>query len=68
MSVDAEIETFLRCHLDSIFANNLAEYHVTTAEDLTLYEWCFTAVAPHRLHADGPDRHTLTANPAIRQN
>ena len=54
MSADAEIEPFLRRHLDSVFANNLAEYHASTAEDLTLYEWCFTAVAPRWLRADDP--------------
>ena len=52
MSTAYEIETFLRRHLDSVFANDVAEYHATTDEDLTLYEWCFTAVAPRRLRAD----------------
>ena len=54
MSDTSEIESFLRRHLHSVFANDVADYHATTAEDLTLYEWCFTAVAPRRLRADGP--------------
>ena len=41
-------------HLDSVYANDVVGYHATTAEDLTLYEWCFTSVAPRRLRADGP--------------
>jgi hypothetical protein len=75
MSVHSEIEAFLRRHLDSVFANDVAEYHTTTAEDLTLYEWCFTPVAPRRVRADDPDQphrylwdYILTASPAIRQN
>lgn len=41
-----EIETFLRRHLQGIMENDLAAYHATTSEDLTLYEWWVT---PHRL-------------------
>ena len=65
MSADTEIEAFLRRHRDSVFANDVAEYHATTDENLTLYEWSFTAVAPRRLRADGPDQHMLTANASI---
>ena len=54
MSAEAEFEAFLHRHLDSVFANDVADYHATTDENLTLYEWCFTAVAPRRLRADGP--------------
>ena len=56
MPDDKDIETFVRRHLDSVFANDVADYHATTGEDLTLYEWCFTAVAPRRLCAHGPDQ------------
>lgn len=41
-----EIKTFLLRHLQSIADNDLEEYHRTTSEDLTLYEWYIT---PHRL-------------------
>ena len=46
MAADTEIEAFLRRHLDAVFANHVVEYHATTAEDLTLYEWFVT---PHRI-------------------
>ena len=39
MSADTEIEAFLRRHLNSVFANDVADYQATTGEDLTLYEW-----------------------------
>jgi hypothetical protein len=42
MSPDSEIKTFLDHHLKSIFANDVAAYHATTAADLTLYEWYVT--------------------------
>ena len=56
-----EIETFLRRHLQAIQENDLAGYHETTAEDLTLYEWWVT---PHRL--DGLPFHEfmMTENAA----
>lgn len=41
-----EISTLLLRHLQSIQENDLAAYHATTSEDLTLYEWWVT---PHRL-------------------
>jgi len=41
MSAFSELEHFLRRHLDSVFANDVAGYHATTAEDLTLYGWSF---------------------------
>ena len=44
--MDNEIHKFLLKHLHSIQENNIPEYHETTAEDLTLYEWWIT---PHRL-------------------
>jgi len=56
-----EIEAFLRRHLQGIVENDMASYHETTAEDLTLYEWWVT---PHRL--DGLPFHEfmMTANEA----
>ncbi len=56
MSADTEAEAFLRRHLDSVFNNDVVEYHATTTEELTLYAWCLTAVAPRGLRVDGPDR------------
>ena len=53
MSADTEIEAFPHRHLNSVFANDVADCHATTAEDLTLYEWCFTPVAPRWLRTDG---------------
>ena len=38
MTSTSEVDAFLRRHLDSVFANDVAEYHATTTEDLTLYE------------------------------
>ena len=35
MSVDAEVEAFPRRHLDWVSSINVADYHATTAEDLT---------------------------------
>ena len=54
-----EIYEFLLKHLHSIQENNIHEYHETTAEDLTLYEWWVT---PHRL--DGLPFHEfmMTSN------
>ena len=46
MENNEEIRTFLLRHLQSIADNNLQEYHRTTSDDLTLYEWYIT---PHRL-------------------
>jgi hypothetical protein len=57
--MDHEIREFLLKHLSSIQENNIPEYHETTAEDLTLYEWWVT---PHRL--DGLPFHEfmMTSN------
>ena len=44
--MESEITTFLLRHLQSIRENDLAAYHATTSDDLTLYEWWVT---PHRL-------------------
>jgi len=56
---DPEVLAFLQKHLKSIQDNDLDAYHVTTAEDLTLYEWWIT---PHRI--DGIPFHDfmMTAN------
>jgi hypothetical protein len=57
--MDHEVHEFLLKHLHSIQENNISEYHETTAEDLTLYEWWVT---PHRL--DGLPFHEfmMTSN------
>lgn len=57
--MDQEIHEFLLKHLNGIMKNDIASYHETTAEDLTLYEWW---VAPHRL--DGLPFHEfmMTSN------
>ena len=59
--MDEEIHDFLLKHLKGIQENDIASYHETTAEDLTLYEWWVT---PHRL--DGLPFHEfmMTANAA----
>ena len=46
MSHDPEILEFLHRHLNAVYQNDLQDYHATTGEDLTLYEWWVT---PHRL-------------------
>lgn len=46
MSHDPEILEFLLRHLNAVYQNSLQDYHATTGEDLTLYEWWVT---PHRL-------------------
>lgn len=57
--MDQEIHNFLLKHLNGIMQNDIASYHETTAEELTLYEWWVT---PHRL--DGLPFHEfmMTAN------
>jgi len=57
--MDSEVHDFLLKHLQGIMTNDIASYHETTAEDLTLYEWWVT---PHRL--DGLPFHEfmMTAN------
>jgi len=54
-----EIQEFLLKHLGGIMSNDIASYHETTSEDLTLYEWWVT---PHRL--DGLPFHEfmMTSN------
>ena len=57
--MDNEVHEFLLKHLNGIMSNDIASYHETTAEELTLYEWWVT---PHRL--DGLPFHEfmMTAN------
>ena len=57
--MDSEVHEFLLKHLGGIMNNDIASYHETTAEDLTLYEWWVT---PHRL--DGLPFHEfmMTSN------
>src|SRR5688572_5552461 len=57
--MDQEIHEFLLKHLNGIMKNDIASYHETTAEDLTLYEWWVT---PQRL--DGLPFHEfmMTSN------
>lgn len=59
--MDSEIHDFLLKHLQGIMNNDIASYHETTAEDLTLYEWWVT---PHRI--DGLPFHEfmMTSNAA----
>ncbi len=55
--MDTEIHEFLLKHLNGIMKNDIASYHETTSEDLTLYEWWVT---PHRL--DGLPFHEFMMN------
>jgi hypothetical protein len=55
--MDKEIHEFLLKHLQGIMQNDIASYHETTSEDLTLYEWWVT---PHRL--DGLPFHEFMMN------
>jgi len=57
--MDNEIHEFLLKHLRSIQENNIPEYHETTAEDLTLYEWWIT---PHRLDGIPFHEFMMTSN------
>jgi hypothetical protein len=57
--MDNEIQEFLLKHLHSIQENNISEYHETTAEDLTLYEWWVT---PHRLGGISFHEFMMTSN------
>jgi hypothetical protein len=45
----SEVREFLERHLASIFASDLATYHATTAEDLTIYD----GYRSRSLHTDG---------------
>ena len=60
--MDQEVHEFLLKHLSVIMSNDIASYHETTAEDLTLYEWWVT---PHRL--DGLPFHEfmMTSNDSL---
>ncbi|MBI3362376.1 MAG: nuclear transport factor 2 family protein [Chloroflexi bacterium] len=62
MTDHAEVEAFLRRHLDAVFADNVEEYHATTSDDLTLYEWFVT---PHRI--DGLPFHDFQMSEAARR-
>jgi hypothetical protein len=55
--MDKEVYEFLLRHLQGIMENDIASYHETTAEDLTLYEWWVT---PQRL--DGLPFHEFMMN------
>ena len=55
--MDSEIHEFLLRHLQGIQENNISEYHETTSEELTLYEWWVT---PQRL--DGLPFHEFMMN------
>lgn len=57
--MEKEIHEFLLKHLQGIMKNDIASYHETTSENLTLYEWWVT---PHRL--DGLPFHEfmMTSN------
>lgn len=55
--MDKEIHEFLLKHLNGIMQNDIASYHETTSEDLTLYEWWVT---PQRL--DGLPFHEFMMN------
>jgi hypothetical protein len=57
--MDNEIHEFLLKHLHSIQENNIPEYHETTADDLTLYEWWVT---PHRLDGIPFHEFMMTSN------
>ena len=55
--MDQEVLDFLLKHLKGIQQNDVASYHETTAEDLTLYEWWVT---PYRI--DGLPFHEFMMN------
>jgi hypothetical protein len=57
--MDNEVHEFLLKHLHSIQENNIPEYHETTADDLTLYEWWVT---PHRLDGLSFHEFMMTSN------
>ena len=57
--MDNEVHDFLLKHLNGIMQNDIASYHETTAEELTLYEWWVT---PHRLDALPFHEFMMTAN------
>jgi hypothetical protein len=57
----SEIRAFVERHLQAIFANDLATYHATAGEDLTLYEWYIT---PQRI--DGLPFHDFMMTESAR--
>ena len=59
MPSEQEIRDFLLLHLSTIFQNDIENYHATTGEDLTLYEWWVT---PHRI--DGLPFHDFMMSEA----
>ncbi|MCK6566580.1 MAG: nuclear transport factor 2 family protein [Anaerolineales bacterium] len=59
VAMDEEVREFLLKHLQGIMNNDIASYHETTAEDLTLYEWWVT---PHRLNGLPFHEFMMTAN------
>jgi ketosteroid isomerase-like protein len=59
--MDEEVHNFLLQHLKDIQENDIAGYYMTTAEDLTLYEWWVT---PHRLDGIPFHEFMMTANAA----
>ena len=61
MPPDQEILQCLIQHLSSIMENNVEGYHLTTSQDLTLYEWWIT---PHRI--DGLPFHDFMMNENAR--
>ncbi len=62
MKPDSELHAFLLRHLQAIHENDIASYHATTSDDLTLYEWWVT---PHRL--DGLPFHDFMMTENTRQ-
>jgi len=62
MCPDPEIHDFLTHHFTSVMENNIAAYHASTHEDLTLYEWWVT---PHRI--DGLPFHAFMINENARR-
>lgn len=58
-----DVRTFLDSHLESIFAADVAGYHATTVDDLTLYEW---HVTPHRI--EGLPFHDFMMGEAGRED
>lgn len=60
---NSDLRAFLEHHLQAIFANDVAGYRATTADDLGLYEWFVT---PHRI--DGLPFHEFLMTEAARAN
>jgi ketosteroid isomerase-like protein len=62
MSDHEDIKQFLIDHLNTVRENDVAGYHETTAEDLTLYEWWVT---PNRI--DGLGFHDFLIDESARK-